>query len=79
MGSLKHRARFHCEFTLSAEDDDSSILLLHGSLSDLLFRLCGLRRRFGADCFVCVCGTDVGVRRQAAGEALWGALGESDC
>ena len=30
---------FSCEFTLSAEDDDSSIVLLRGRLSGLLFRL----------------------------------------
>ena len=39
VGSLQHHARCLFEFTLSAEDDDSSIVLLHGLLSDLLFRL----------------------------------------
>ena len=39
VGSLQHRAHFLCEFTLFAEDDDSSIVPLHGRLSDLLFRL----------------------------------------
>ena len=39
VGSFQHRARFLCEFTLSAEDGDSSIVFLHGRLSDLLFRL----------------------------------------
>ena len=34
---------------------------------DLLFRLCGLRLRFGAERFVRVCCTDTGARRQTAG------------
>ena len=38
VGSLQHRARFLCEFILFAEEDDSSIVLLRGRLSDLLFR-----------------------------------------
>ena len=71
VGSLQHRARFLCEFTLSGEDDDSSIVLLHGCLSDLLSRLWCLRRRFAAERLVCVCQTDVGARRQEATEPLW--------
>ena len=39
VGSLLHRTRFLWEFTLFAEEEDSSIVLLHGRLSDLLFRL----------------------------------------
>ena len=39
MGSFKHRARILCEVALFAEEEDSSIVPLHGRLSDLLFRL----------------------------------------
>ena len=75
MGSLQHRARFLFEFTLSAEDDDSPIVPQHGRLSDLLFRLCGLRRRFGTEHFASVCGTDVGARGQTVGlENTWNPL-----
>ena len=41
MGSLQHRARFLCEFTLFAEEEDSSIVPLHGRLSDLVSEACG--------------------------------------
>ena len=61
MGSLQHRARFLCELTLFAKDDDCLIELLHERLSDLLFRLGGLRRRSGIERFVCVCGNELGV------------------
>ena len=60
---------------LSAEDGVSSIVLLHSRFSDLLLRLCGLRRRFGAERFVRFCGTVVGARRHTAGlGGTWGAL-----
>ena len=65
-GSLQHRARFLSRSTLSAEDDDSSIVSLHARFAELLFRLCGLHRRFGAERFVRVCCTDTGARRQTA-------------
>ena len=75
MGSLQHRARFLCGSTLSAEYDDSSIVLQQSRFSDLLFRLCDLRRRFGAERFVFVRGTDVEARRQTAGlGGTWGAV-----
>ena len=69
-GSLQHRARFLCGSTLSAEDDDSSIVSLQARFSDLLFRLCEVAdstlqlwlRAFMSSAIAWVRSSDVGER-----------------
>ena len=43
-GSLQHRARFLCEFTLFAEEEDSSIVLLHNAcqIPSFVFEACSV-------------------------------------